>query len=173
MSFREIEDQKSSKNAYRLQVWFAAHSLVRVRGVMLTVMSTLHNGQHYTSNPYDNDIPPRIPTKFIVLPPKRLLYRDTFKSPLLNISESYPMSHHQPVEAGNTMPQSQEEAREEVSHTSTIPRLALDRADEAMTWIVPIDRSNTWEGTWEGAVGRIKWAMDTLSPIADVRIIPF
>jgi hypothetical protein len=32
----------------------------------------------------------------------------------------------------------------------------------------PIDQSNTWQG----AVGRIKWVMDTLSPIAEVRAIP-
>ena len=45
-------------------------------------------------------------------------------------------------------------------------RLALDQADEAMK---RIDRSNTWQG----AVGKIKWVMDTLSPIAEVRGIPF
>jgi hypothetical protein len=64
------------------------------------------------------------------------------------------------------MPQS----REEMSPTSTKnPRFALDRADESMKRIVPIDRSNTWER----AVGRIKWVMDTLSPIAEVRVMPF
>jgi hypothetical protein len=77
-----------------------------------------------------------------------------------------PLSHRQPVETGNTMPQS----REEVSPTSIKnPRIALDRADEATKRIVPIDRSNTWER----AVGRIKWVMDTLGPIAEVRVIPF
>jgi hypothetical protein len=75
----------------------------------------------------------------------------------------FPLSNDQPVETGNNKPQ----IREEVSPTDTKnPRLALDRADEAMK---PIDRSNTWEG----AVGRIKWVMDTLSPIAEVRVIPF
>jgi hypothetical protein len=74
-----------------------------------------------------------------------------------------PLSHHQLVEAGNNNPQS----REEVSPASTKdPRLALDRADQAME---RMDRSNTWQG----AVGRIKWVMDTLSPIAEVRVIPF
>jgi hypothetical protein len=77
-----------------------------------------------------------------------------------------PLSYHQPVETGNTMPQS----REEVSPTSTENRrFALYSADESMKRIVPIDRSNTWER----AVGRIKWVMDTLGPIAEVRIIPF
>jgi len=77
-----------------------------------------------------------------------------------------PMSHHQPTETGNTLPQS----RGEVSPTSTInPRFALHRADESMKRTVPIDRSNTWER----AVGRMKWVMDTLGPIAEVRVIPF
>jgi hypothetical protein len=77
-----------------------------------------------------------------------------------------PLSHHQPVETGNILPQS----REEVSPTSTKnPHLALDRADEAMKRIVPIDRSTTWER----AIGRIEWVMDTLGPIAEVRVIAF
>ncbi len=42
---------------------------------------------------------------------------------------------------------------------------ALRRADEAKK---PI-RKNTWKGT----VGRIKWVMDTVSPIAGVRAISF
>ena len=46
---------------------------------------------------------------------------------------------------------------------------ALHRADEAMKQIVPTGRSNAWER----AAGRIKWVMDTLSPIAEVRVIPF
>ena len=79
------------------------------------------------------------------------------------IPHPLPLSRHQAVEAGNNKPQS----REEASPASTKDlRLALDRADQAMK---QIDRSNTWEG----AVGRIKWMMDTLSPIAEVRIIPF
>jgi hypothetical protein len=77
-----------------------------------------------------------------------------------------PLSHHQPVETGNTMPQS----REEVSPISTKnPLFALHQADESMKRTVPIDRSNTWER----AVGRMKWVMDTLGPIAEVRVIPF
>ena len=46
------------------------------------------------------------------------------------------------------------------------PLITLRRADEAMKLI---DRSNTWES----AVGRIKWVMDTLGPIAEVRVISF
>jgi hypothetical protein len=73
-----------------------------------------------------------------------------------------PLLHHQPVEAGNNNPQS----REDVSPASANDlRPALAQADQAMK---RMDRSNTWEG----AVGRIKWVMDTLGPIAEVRIIP-
>ena len=69
------------------------------------------------------------------------------------------LSRHQPVEAGNDKPQSNEEA----SPASTKDRrLPLDRDDEAMKLV---DRSNVWQG----AVGRIKWVMDTLSPISEVR----
>ncbi len=42
--------------------------------------------------------------------------------------------------------------------------IALRRADEAKK---PIDRKNTWKG----AVSRIKWVMDTVSPITEVRVI--
>ena len=76
-----------------------------------------------------------------------------------------PLSHHQPVEAGKSMPQN----REDMSHASTKdPHLALLRTDESMKRI-PIDGSNTWEK----AVERIKWVMDTLGPIAEVRVISF
>ncbi len=63
-----------------------------------------------------------------------------------------------------------QQSREEMSSTSTKnSRFAFHRAYEAMKRVVPIDRPNTWER----AVGRIKWVMDTLSPIAEVRVIPF
>ncbi len=42
--------------------------------------------------------------------------------------------------------------------------IALRHADEAKK---PIDRKNKWKG----AVSRIKWVMDTISPIAEVRPI--
>jgi hypothetical protein len=77
-----------------------------------------------------------------------------------------PLSHHQHVETGHTMPQSWEE----MSPTGTRnPRSALHWADKVMKRVVPIDQSNTWEK----AVGRMKWVMDTLGPIAEVRVIPF
>ena len=77
-----------------------------------------------------------------------------------------PPSHHQPIETGNTTPQS---LKEILSSNTKNPHLALHRADEAIMRIVPIDGSNTWEK----AIGRIKWVMDTLGPIAEVRVIPF
>ena len=77
-----------------------------------------------------------------------------------------PLSHHQVVETGNTMPGS----REDVSHTTNKdPHSAVLLADESMKRIVPIDGSNTWEK----AVERIKWVMDTLGPIAEVRLYLF
>ena len=77
-----------------------------------------------------------------------------------------PLSHHQPIETGNTVPQNPEEMS---SISTENPRFALDRADESTLWIVPIERSNTWER----AVGRVKWVMDTLGPNSEVRVIPF
>ena len=73
-----------------------------------------------------------------------------------------PLSLHQTVGTGLSMPQNREEMS---STTAENPRSALDHADEAMK---RVDRSNTWER----AVGRIKWVMDTLGPIAEVRVIP-
>jgi hypothetical protein len=74
-----------------------------------------------------------------------------------------PLSHDQSVETGITMPQSQEG----MSHTSAMnPRVALEQAGEAMN---RMDRSNTWES----AVGKIMWVMDTLGPIAEVSVMPF
>jgi hypothetical protein len=76
------------------------------------------------------------------------------------------LSHHQPVKTSNTMQQSWEE----MLPTSTKnPRFALHQVDEAMKQIVPNDRPKTWER----AVERIKWVMDTLGPIAEVRVVPF
>ena len=43
-------------------------------------------------------------------------------------------------------------------------RIGVDLAEKAEKLI---DRSNTWEAV----VGRIKWLMDTLSPVAGVRVL--
>ena len=74
-----------------------------------------------------------------------------------------PLSHSQPVEAGNNKPQSCEVASP--ATTNNLP-LDLRRAGVAME---RIDRSNTCQGV----VLRIKWVMDTLGPVAEVRVIPF
>ena len=105
--------------------------------------------------------PPSIATEDDGSPVEAALIRGRIQSP--TPEHPLPLSHHQPVESGNTKRQS----REQVSGGSTKDlRLAIDQADQA---IKLIDRSNTWQG----AVGRIKWVMDTLSPIAEVRVIPF
>ncbi len=65
------------------------------------------------------------------------------------------------VEIGTPMP----DGHAEMSPTEKA-QIALHRVDEAKR---PIDRKNTWKG----AVKRIKWVMDTLSPIAEVRAISF
>jgi len=116
-----------------------------------TTSSTLYNS------------PPSIPTADDGSPAKEalILARGRTQSP--SLENPLPSSHHQLAEVGNNKPQS----REEVSPAGAEDlRLALDQADQAMK---RIDRSNTWQG----AVGRVKWVMDTLSPIAEVRVIPF
>ena len=74
-----------------------------------------------------------------------------------------PMSLHQAVEVDNNKPQSHEELSP--ATTRDLP-LDLRRADEV---IEGINRSNTYQGV----VRRIKWVMDTLGPVAEVRAIPF
>jgi hypothetical protein len=74
-----------------------------------------------------------------------------------------PLSHHKPAEAGNNKPQSRKEAP---STTTKDPRSALDGADHAIKQMDRLD-------TLKGAIGKIKWVMDTLGPIAEVRVIPF
>ena len=64
-----------------------------------------------------------------------------------------------PVEGVTPMPQDQGEMSL-VDEAQT----SLDLAEQAKKLI---DRSNSWEGV----VGRIKWVMDTLSPVAGVRVI--
>ena len=119
-----------------------------------TQLVTLYISVHIIPpNLYNN--PQIIPTKVDNFPVEEATIPGRSQSP----------SHHQPVES-TTLPQSWEE----MSPTSTKnPRLALHWADKVMKRIVPTDRSNKWET----AVGRIKWVMDTLGPIAEVRVFPF
>ena len=76
------------------------------------------------------------------------------------------LSHHKSIETRNTVPQSREEMFPTITKN---PRFALNLADKVMGRIVPVGRSDTRES----ALGRIKWVMDTLSPIEEVRVIPF
>ncbi len=70
-----------------------------------------------------------------------------------------PPLDHLPVQSSTPIPQDQAE-------TSLVEkaRIDLDRADE-------VDKSTDRSNTWEGAVGKIKWVMDALSPVAEVREI--
>ena len=75
-----------------------------------------------------------------------------------------PPSDHLPVEGVTPMPQDQGEMS-----LVDEAQASLDLAEQAKKLI---DRSNSWEGV----VGRIKWVMDTLSPVAGVRVkfvLPF
>ena len=101
--------------------------------------------------------PPSIPTKDDDSPTRRI----QFPSPEPHL----PLSHHPEVGTGDTMPKSQEE----MSPSTKKARFALHLADKTMKRIDPIDGSKTWEK----AVGRIKWVMDTLGPIAEVRVMHF
>jgi hypothetical protein len=104
--------------------------------------------------------PPSIPTADGSSPVEEAPIRGRIQPP--SPEHPLPPSHHQPVEAGNNNPKS----REEVSPASANDlRPALAQADQAMKRMDRLD-------TWQGAVGRIKWVMDTLSPIAEVRVIP-
>ena len=101
--------------------------------------------------PNQYNSPPRIPTEDDVTPTA------TIPGPIQFSAPEIPLSDHQPVETRNTLPQSREEMLPTTIH----------RADEAMKRIVPTDLSKKWERV----VVRIKWVMDTLGPIAEVRVI--
>ena len=117
---------------------------------------TLHIKLNITPPSLHNS-PPSIPIEDVDSPAEEATIPGHIQSP--TPEQILPLSHHQPVEAGNNKPQ-------EVSTTSAKnPRLALKRADQA---VKRMDLSNTCKG----AVGRIKWVMDTLRPIAEVRVIP-
>jgi len=88
-----------------------------------------------------------------IVPDSEGSIQSTAPEPLL------PSSDPLPVETGTPMPDGQAE----MLHTEKA-LIALRRADEAKK---PIDRKNTWKG----AVRRIKWVMDTVSPIAEVRAV--
>jgi hypothetical protein len=107
------------------------------------------------------NVPPSIPTADDSSPAEGAPIPGRIQPP--SPEHPLPLSHHHPVETGLTMPRS----RKKVSPTSTkVLRSALRQTDKAMK---QIDRSDTCEM----AIIRIKWVMDTLGPIAEVRVIPF
>jgi hypothetical protein len=153
---------ENSLSFNQLNIWRADIPCVLENGVGEAAWSTRPVTLYLTVNvtsPNLYNSPPSIPTNENDSPAEEATIpgRIQFPTP----EHLLPLSHHQPVEAGNTIPQSQEEI------SPTIAKNLL-RADEVMKQIVPIDRSDTWEK----AVGRIKWVMDTLGPIAEVRVIP-
>jgi len=106
----------------------------------------------------DDDSPAEEATKLSMFPDSGGLVQSTTPETLL------PSPDYLPIRTGTSMPHGQVEML-----PTEDPPVALHRTDEAMRWIDPIDRSNTWERS----VGRIKWLMDTLSPIAEVRAMSF
>ena len=126
-----------------------------VEAARLTQPVTLYITVYITPPTLYNNPPPSKPTADGSSPAEEAPIPGRIKPP----SPEHPL-HHQPVEAAKN-PQS----REEVSPSANDLRPALAQADRAMK---RMDRSNTWQGT----VGRVKWVMDTLGPIAEVRIIP-
>ena len=151
---------KNSLSFYQLNISRVDIPCVLVNGVggaaRPTQPVTLYITVNITQNLYN--IPPSISTKDDDSPAEEVTIQGRIQFPVPE--HILPLSHYQTVETGSTMTPS----LEQMSPTS-----ALHRTDEAMKRIIPIDRSNTWEG----AVGKIKWLMDTLGPIAEVRIIPF
>ena len=118
---------------------------------------TLHIKLNITP-PNLHNSPPSIPIEDVDSPAEEATVPGHIQSP--TPEQILPLSHHQPVEAANN------KSQEVSAAIDKNPRLALKKADQAMK---RMDRLNTWKG----AVGRVKWVMDTLSPIAEVRIIPF
>ncbi len=100
-----------------------------------------------TEVPTKGDDSPAEESKPFIVPDSGGPIQSTAPEPLL------PSSDPLPVE-----PMSEGQAEMSLTETAVI---AVRRADEAKK---PIDRKNTWKG----AVSRIKWVMDTVSPIAEV-----
>jgi hypothetical protein len=131
-----------------------------VEAARLTQPVTLYITVYITPPTLYNSPPPSIPTADGSSPAEEAPISGRIQPP----SPEHPLSlsHHQPVKAANNKPQ----RREEVSPASANDlRPALAQADQAMK---RMDRLNTWQD----AVGRVKWVMDTLGPIAEVRVIP-
>ena len=71
----------------------------------------------------------------------------------------FPLTDQLPVQGSTPVPRDQGE----ISLVKEA-RDGLDRVDK-------VEKSIDGSDTWEGILGRIKWLMDTLSPVAGVRVI--
>jgi hypothetical protein len=117
-----------------------------------------------STNRASTSIPPSVPTEAVGNPaeevPTPTVALDS-GGPAQPIKPERPLPPTDllPIQSGTSMPQD----RGEISLVKDA-QIGLDRADEVEK---SIDRSDTWEGV----VGRIKWLMDTLSPVAGVRVI--
>ena len=70
-----------------------------------------------------------------------------------------PPPNHFPIQSSTPIPR----ALTEIT-LSEKARISLDHADQA-------EKSIGGSNTWQGVVERVKWVMDTLSPLAGVRVI--
>ena len=117
-----------------------------------------------STNRTSTNIPPNIPTKGVKNPadatPNLTVVTDS-RVPDQSTNLKHPLHppDYFPIQSVTPVPQDRGEA-------SLIEKaqVSLDRADELEK---SIDRSDTWEGV----VGRIKWVMDSVSPVAGVRVI--
>jgi hypothetical protein len=115
-------------------------------------------------NVTSSGLPPSIPTEGDVTLAGEVLEPTTVTDSkgvgqYTELEHPLPPPDHLPVEGVTPMSQDQGE----MSHVDEAQN-SLDLAEQAKK---SIDRSNTWEGV----VGRIKWVMNTLSPVAGVRVI--
>ena len=76
-----------------------------------------------------------------------------------NLAHPLPLPDDVPIQSTTAMPWDQ-------GGTSLTEKaqVGLDCADE-------LEKMIDWSDTWEGVVGRIKWLMNTLSPVAGVCVI--
>ena len=116
-----------------------------------------------STNRASTSVPPNIPTEGVENTIEEVLVTVGPDSRRLDQSTEHehplPLVDHLPVQGSTPMPQDQ-------GYLSLVKEaeIGLGRADE-------LEKSIDGSETWEGAVGRIKWLMDTLSPVAGVRII--
>jgi len=109
--------------------------------------------------------PPSIPTEGDHPPAKESTIPELIQFTAAETPSSLP--HRHSIENDTPMSPS----REDISPTEDLllARHRAHEAHEAIKAIVPIDRSKMWES----AVERVDWVMNTLSPIAEVRTMPF